>query len=70
MYFYKLICFQFLQCDHEQFCLQQAGDSLGLLEEDQTVLLLGLTDFLDMVISVKKVSSWSGHMAAHSKGLY
>ncbi|XP_035001006.1 probable crossover junction endonuclease EME2 isoform X1 [Hippoglossus stenolepis] len=39
---------------------QQGGGSLGLLEEDQTVLLLGLTDFLDMVISVKKMLNSEG----------
>lgn len=29
---------------------------MGSVEEEQVVLLLGLTDFLDMVICVKKVS--------------
>ncbi|CAB1443967.1 unnamed protein product [Pleuronectes platessa] len=38
----------------------QGGGSLGSLEEDQTVLLLSLTDFLDMVISVKKMLNSGG----------
>ncbi|XP_019939029.2 probable crossover junction endonuclease EME2 isoform X1 [Paralichthys olivaceus] len=39
---------------------QQEGGSLGLLEENETVLLLGQTDFLDMVISVKKMLNSEG----------
>lgn len=33
----------------------QRGDGKDVVEEEQVVLVLGLTDFMDMVISVKKV---------------
>uniref|UniRef100_A0A3B4T564 ERCC4 domain-containing protein n=1 Tax=Seriola dumerili TaxID=41447 RepID=A0A3B4T564_SERDU len=34
---------------------QQGDDGMGSVEEEQVVLVLGLTDFMDMVISVKTV---------------
>ncbi|XP_040922719.1 probable crossover junction endonuclease EME2 isoform X2 [Toxotes jaculatrix] len=39
---------------------QQGGDAVGSVEEEQVVLLLGLTDFMDMVISVKKMLDSEG----------
>jgi len=36
------------------FCVLQVED--GSVEEEQVALVLGLNDFVDMVISVKKVS--------------
>lgn len=40
-----------------QVGLQQTEDGEGTLAEEQVVQVLCLTDYLDMVISVKKVSS-------------
>ncbi|XP_035468557.1 probable crossover junction endonuclease EME2 isoform X1 [Scophthalmus maximus] len=39
---------------------QQGGGGMGSVEEEQVVLLLGLTDFLDMVICVKKMLDSEG----------
>ncbi|XP_039990603.1 probable crossover junction endonuclease EME2 isoform X2 [Xiphias gladius] len=40
--------------------LPQGEDGMGSLEEEQVVLVLGLTDFMDMVISVKKMLDSEG----------
>ncbi|CAK6964190.1 probable crossover junction endonuclease EME2 [Scomber scombrus] len=40
--------------------LPQGEDSRGTVEEEQVVLVLGLTDFLDVVISVKKMLDSEG----------
>ncbi|XP_050922474.1 probable crossover junction endonuclease EME2 isoform X2 [Lates calcarifer] len=50
--------------------LPQGDDGIGSVEEEHVVLVLGLTDFMDMVVSVKTVSSLSccnrlAPMAAH-----
>ncbi|XP_074476223.1 essential meiotic structure-specific endonuclease subunit 2 [Sebastes fasciatus] len=39
---------------------QQGEDGKGSVEEEQVVLVLGLTDFMDMVISVKKMLDSDG----------
>lgn len=38
-------------------CLQQGDDGKSSVEEEQVVLVLDVTDFIDLVISVKKVRS-------------
>lgn len=53
---------------------QQGEDGKGSVEEEQVVLVLSLTDFMDTVISVKKVSNLLSCnkvilMAAHSMAL-
>lgn len=36
-------------------CLQQGDDKSDSVEEDQVVLVLDMSDFIELVLSVKKV---------------
>lgn len=51
---YSLLLYVLQQGHCSFFCLLQGKD--GSVEEEQVALVLGLNDFVDMVISVKKVS--------------